>query len=67
MLVVATRFFRGIGLDEKLSAFLEYSQLVSQGIYKVVVIPLHPLMVNHLAIPDLARRARHPALVICIN
>jgi hypothetical protein len=62
-------------LDEEVSTFLEYSQLVSQGIYKVLaprgmdatVILLHPLMVNHLAIPNLARRAAHPALVIRIN
>merc|ERR1712167_59151 len=70
ILVVCPRYFRGISLDEELSAFLEYSRIVRQGIKDIItdrqvtVIPLHPQMINQNGIPDFARRAPHPGLVI---
>lgn len=75
MLLVAPRYFRGIGLNEELSAFLEYSRVVSNeaktmlsrsGI-DVNVIPLHPQMINQNGNPDLERRAPHPALIFKIK
>ena len=71
MLLVAPRYFRGIGLNEELSAFLEYSRVVSseaktmlnrRGI-DLTVIPLHPQMINQNGNPDFQRQAPHPALI----
>ena len=72
IMIVAPRFFRGNGHTEELSAFLEYSQIVSHGVKAVLgprgvdatVIPLHPLMINQNGTPDYGRRAPHPALII---
>ena len=75
MLLVAPRYFRGIGLNEELSAFLEYSRVVSseaktmlnrRGI-DLTVIPLHPQMINQNGNPDFQRQAPHPALIFKIH
>ena len=75
-LFVAPRYFRGIGMDEELSAFLEYSRAVEKLVFKTpflkslgvdesnfTMIALHPLMVNERGTEDYGRRAPHPALL----
>jgi len=75
-LFVAPRYFRGIGLDEELSAFFEFcgifSALVERfqpylGESKIEVIPLHPLMINANGAQDYSRRSPHPALLFKIK
>jgi hypothetical protein len=76
-MLVLPRYFRGIGLDEELSAFLEFCRIVARDAKLLAadslgpretleVIPLHPLMVNQKGFPDHARRAPHPAVVFRI-
>lgn len=75
-LFVAPRFFRGIGLDEELPAFLEFSNMVEKQMtavfnsldlkYKVTV--LHPQLVdkNSVDTPLFASRAPHPAILVTL-
>jgi len=69
-LFVTPRYFRGIGLAEELSAFLEFCGIFSTLLEKyqpylgeIEVIPLHPLMINSQGVPDYSRRSPHPALL----
>lgn len=77
-LFVAPRYFRGIGMDEELSAFNEYTRLVQKTIespsflqltgladkdMRLRVTNLHPLMLTDSGSPDYGRRAPHPSLL----
>ena len=77
-LFVAPRYFRGIGMDEELSAFTEYTRLVEKTIQSpsflqlsgltdkdmhLSVTSLHPLALTAARTPDYGRRAPHPALL----
>lgn len=77
-LFVAPRYFRGIGMDEELSAFTEYSRLVQKTIESpsflqlsglaakdmhLRITSLHPLMLTETGSPDYGRRAPHPSLL----
>ena len=72
---VAPRFFRGVGMDEELSAFMEYfrsvrnmlssdvfRELAGLGSDKIDIIAFHPHMVDEAGVPAFDRRAPHPAL-----
>jgi hypothetical protein len=77
------RYFRGIGMEEELSAFLEFSQIISSQLHNssflgncfdtstkyLDVVPLHPQMIllDGSNLPDLARRSPHPALLVSIR
>jgi hypothetical protein len=81
-LLVLPRYFRGIGLDQELSAFLEFCKILSADVKSLAasssyasalkpgesieIIPLHPLMITQKGFPDYARRAPHPAVVFRI-
>jgi len=82
-LFVAPRYFRGIGMEEELSAFLEFSQIISSQLRNsnflgncfdistkyLDVVPLHPQMIllDGSNLPDFSRRSPHPALLISIR
>ena len=79
-LFIAPRYFRGIGMDEELSAFNEFSQAVTKLVtsspfqkslnldgFKLEIIPLHPLAVSERGTADYGRRAPHPALLFKLD
>lgn len=77
-LFVCPRFFRGQGLSMEVSAFLEFSRIISSDLKNygqdlglkegesIELLALHPLMVTNTGVPDYAKRAPHPALLLRI-
>ena len=72
---VAPRYFRGIGLDEELSAYLEFCNIVMTSLVPVMkaaglefrVKILHPQLVDMVnGFPLFASRAPHPAIVFTL-
>jgi hypothetical protein len=77
-LLVLPRYFRGLrwSQSEELTAFLEFCKLLSVDLkglggmlpipagWQVEVVPLHPLMISQKGLPDYARRAPHPSVLV---
>jgi hypothetical protein len=81
-LFVAPRFFRGLGNDEELSAFIEYAKMVESHVQnaeflkltcidpasqRIELVLLHKEMVTDEGVPDYARRSPHPAIIFQIK
>jgi len=76
-LFVAPRYFRGIGLDEELSAFIEFTDIVEKqmsavfndlGIrYELTI--LHPQLIDRKdgVTPLFASRSPHPAILVTLK
>lgn len=73
-LFVAPRYFRGIGLDEELPAYIEFCNIVFTQLkpvfasldieYKVTV--LHPQLMDSVGFPVFSGRAPHPSILVTI-
>lgn len=73
-LFVAPRYFRGIGLSEELTAYLEFSRLVSESLQPLMLAAgiefslkvLHPQLIDRNGVPAFSGRAPHPALLFTL-
>ena len=77
-LFVCPRFFRGQGLSMEISAFIEFSKIISKDLKSyesslglkedetIEIVILHPLMVTQTGVPDYSCRAPHPSLLFKI-
>ena len=71
-LFVAPRYFRGIGLDEELPAFLEFCVIAKTQLTTVFSLLdleytmkiMHPQLIDEQGVPQFRGRAPHPSILV---